>query len=223
MTYDPAAMPELDPDLPFLAALEQSLLVDARQLYAEHQAAVRERERAHRWRERRAHPALRVSRRTATLTSLLAVIAASAWGASALVGSGPTPRVAPSDTRPVTIATGTAAHEQWSLQLWRFDGQLCTELLVDQQESSNCAAAPTGTQIRSQELESAARRYVFGIAAKDVSAVTITAGHAAVSGQTHPITAVGARHEPVAWFVSALPRPAGRGDGRAKVSAAPVG
>jgi hypothetical protein len=210
---------DLDPQLPFLAALERSLAHDADRIYREHASAARA--RTGRRGLRPAVTAGRVSRRAATLTGLLITVAASAWGASTIVGNHGGAVRSELTTEPLTVATGAAGPEHWSLQVWRSHGALCTELLVANEEQSACGPTPHANQLTALTVTSPTRRYVFGLAPADIAAVDVDASGTAVV-RTHAMPAVSqsAPATRARWFLTSVGRSPERSQAPVRVTPA---
>lgn len=206
-----------DPDLPFLAELEQRV-----------RAAAEESERAHRASRRAAsaaasasakprmrpmgRTAARITRRTAILVALLCLVGATAFGArSVLFSSAPSPLTAGTGSF-VSVASGRYGSDVWSMRLYTHAGELCRVLTVlPQEEASGCAPAPSSGVLNVSDVTSILRRYVFGVAGASVRSVSVHAGENVLMLPTHALDAGQARTLGVPpstrYFMGVLRRP----------------
>jgi hypothetical protein len=201
----PDAEPPYDPELPFLEALEREV----------HRSALRAAHlhtRTHARRVERSEPGgiSRIARRSLTLVALICLIGASAFGAGEILsGSAPNPNVVRQGPL-VTVASGHAGADAWSLRLYRRDADLCRVLVVAENESSHCAPAPRAQSLAATSVVSPLRRYVFGVSGNDVAQVSVSVGSSTQTVATHALH-VGAAglSRGVRWFMAVLDRPAG--------------
>jgi hypothetical protein len=211
-----------DPELSFLAELERRVHDYAAQ--AERSLPARPRAVAVERRARPFAPVLaRMTRRTAILAGLLCLLAATAFGARAvLFAPAPNPLTAGRGTF-VPIIKGTSGTDEWSLRLYTSAGQLCRVLTVLPQEvASNCAPAPASGALGVSEVTSILHRFVFGISGGQVRAVDVNAGATQLTRPTRPLDGSQARALGVPratrYFVAVLSRPLGEHDPPAFVS-----
>lgn len=195
--------PSYDPELPAFYELRQLIVAQAeRELAAEQHLA-----RHWRRRRQRAAPVKRVTGRAAVLAALLVVIASSAWGTSAILRSPGPPGAVPSASRSQPLLARSGDDGEWRLRVWRAQGQLCDELLVAGQESSECVDAPARLEIRPLRVNSPARQYAFGLTGPAVAAVEITAEQHKVHTPTRRLA--DARASGTRWFLTSVARPVG--------------
>jgi hypothetical protein len=211
-----------DPELPFLAELEQRV-----HDYAEETASSRL-ERASSLGAGAAAPArrsrlVRMTRRTAVLAALLCLLAATALGTrAAFFDTAPNP-IAVQQGPFVLVASGHASSDRWTLRLYTRDRELCRALVVlDEQASSRCAPAPSARALSVTSAASALHLYVFGVTGDGVRAVAVSAGTASrtvatatlSNAQRHAGGITGA----VRYFLVVLPLPLDSADPTASVT-----
>jgi hypothetical protein len=195
-----------DPELPFLADLEE-------QVRAHAERAIRPPRRS-----RRPHPvALRMTRRTAVLVGLLCLLAATAFGARAVFSGGSPSPAAVHQGAFVLVEDGQTGEDRWTLRLYTRGGELCRALVVlDQTASSRCAPAPAPETVGVMSAASARRRYVFGVAGARVDAIRVRAGASQLTVATHALSERQARaagaSSATRYFLAILTRPLGRPD-----------
>ena len=86
------------------------------------------------------------------------------------------------DASPRVVASGAAGGAQWRLEVTRHEGRLCPALVVSGSSargaalSTDCVAAPTGTDVVPSTALTAERVVVGGLAGPGVGAVRVTVG-----------------------------------------------
>lgn len=162
-----------DPELPFLVELEGRVRALAEGAST---AKVERTPSPGRPRLRSLRPrAVRMTRRTAILAFLLCLAGATAFGARVVLFSPSAERG--SSMAPLLLARGRQADEAWTLRLYARDGVLCRALIVIAQEAaSRCQPAPAPHGIEVTNLVSAHRRYLFGVAGRNVRSVAVRVG-----------------------------------------------
>ena len=207
----PDAEPPYDPELPFLETLEREVHRNALRAA---RPPISRRGRTHaRQVERPGSGISRIARRSLTLVALICLIGASAFGAEEIFsGSAPDPNVVHQGPL-VTVASGHAGADVWSLRLYRREADLCRVLLVAETESSRCAPAPAVRSLALTSVVSPQRRYVFGVSGDDVAQVSVRVGSSTQTVATHELDAARAGAAGLSggmrWFVAVLNRPAG--------------
>jgi hypothetical protein len=236
------AEPWHDPELPFLAVLEQEVRRKAQRAAFQHEqrqhlslavqhshrsAAQRlgreqAQEGAARLRGRVPAGSLRFARRSLTLVALLCLIAASAFGASKVFSGSPSNPLMPSRGVLIPVAAGTSGHDPWSLRLYVRGGELCRVLSVPEGEASQCAGAPANDGIEVSSEQSPEHRYVFGVAGAGVARVRVKLGDISSIVAARALDAaqvrIGRLPAHVRFWVDVLPR-AAHGELTAQVDA----
>jgi hypothetical protein len=218
-----------DPELPFLEKLEWH--VRARAEHEAREARARPANpRAARISARAGGPlilgarAARITRRTAILVGLLCLIAATALAAgTGLFTPGQSPVVNHQGAF-VLVASGHDGIDDWTLDLYVRNGQLCRALAVSgQAEASRCAPDPAVGAIGASGLQGAQHSYLFGVAGARVQAVRVRAGSVSLTVKTGALGGERARAaglpSSARYFVAVLSRPLGGADPVAKLTA----
>jgi hypothetical protein len=153
----------------------------------------------------------RIARRSLTLVALICLIGASAFGAGKILsGTAPNPSVVHQGPI-VSVASGQAGSDRWSLRLYRRDSDLCRALVVTETEASHCAPAPGVGALAVTSVVSPLRRYVFGVSGSDVTDVSMRVGTSTLTVPTHSLD-TSSLHAGlpahIRWFVAILKRPA---------------
>jgi hypothetical protein len=229
-----------DPELPFLYALEREVRRHARHVAATRRRAHSARSHSelshrssydseHAEHENRARaPRVwlgggRIARRSLTLLALLSLIGASAFGAEQIFSGGAPNPAAVQQSAFLALAGGTLGGERWSLRVYTRGEELCRVLVVGQDESSRCSAAPGSRSLTSTSALSPTRRYLFGVTGSRVATVSVRVVRAdgGVSVRVHtrplpPLQPVDPAGERVPhgerWYVAVLARPVGEPD-----------
>jgi hypothetical protein len=228
-----------DPELPFLHALEREV-----RRHARHVAATRRRAhsapshaelsrrssydseheyRAHTRAPRTWFGGARVARRSLALLALLSLIGASAFGAGRIFSAGAPNPATVHQSAFLAVAGGTRGGERWSLRVYTRGEELCRVLVVGQDESSRCSAAPGVLALTSTSALSPTRRYLFGVTGSRVATVNVRAvradGGVNVRVPTRllpplpPVDPAGKRKpDGERWYVAVLARPVGEPD-----------
>ena len=205
-----------DPELPFLADLEQHVRAHAERALAPAPARARAARIAPR--PRPWSPlAARIGRRTAILVGLLSLLGASAFGARAVFFDGAQNPIVVHQRAFALVASGHDAGDRWTLNLYARGGNLCRALLVaGQLESSRCAPAPNPRGLGVSSLASARHSYVFGVAGSRVRALRVHAGPTTLTVATRSLGDARARAAGLSsatrYFLAILARPPGHED-----------
>jgi hypothetical protein len=98
------------------------------------------------------------------------------------------------DASPGVVASGSVGGASWRLEVTRSEGRLCPALVVAGSStpgaalSTDCVAAPTGTEVVSTTTLAAERAVVGGLAGPDVRAVRVTVGPRRRTVRTRALT-----------------------------------
>jgi hypothetical protein len=204
-----------DPELPFLEDLERHIRARAERSERARSARESAHTRAPAGRLRRLSPlAARMTRRTAILVVLLCLLGTTALGARTLLFSTAQSPVANHQGAFVPVANGVVGSDDWTLNLYTRDGQLCRALVLSgQAESSRCGPSPGARRIGVSTLQSAQHGYVFGVTGDGVRAVRVHEGATALMVATHTLSGEHARVAGLPgsarYFLAVLTRPLG--------------
>jgi hypothetical protein len=228
-----------DAELPFLHALEREVRRHARHVAATrrraHSAIAREEASRHgvsdSRHEGRSHARAprawlgggRVARRSLALLALLSLIGASAFGAGRIFSGGAPNPAKVHQSAFLAVAGGTLGGERWALRVYTRGEELCRVLVVGQNESSRCSAAPGSRSLTSTSALSPTRRYLFGVTGSRVTTVNVRAVRAdgganvrvpaRVLPPLQPVDPAGERTpRGERWYVAVLARPVGEPD-----------
>jgi hypothetical protein len=212
-----------DPELPFLAELEQHVRARAQQSERRRNATTQAPATSPRL-SAFSPLAARMTRRTAILVGLLCLIGATALAAGTGLFTTAQSPVVNHQGAFVPVASGHDGGEHWTLRLYIRNGQLCRTLVVSgQAEASRCAPNPAAGSIGVTSLLGAQHSYLFGVAGSHVRAVRVRADSSTLTVKTRAIGGERARAaglpSSARYFVAILTRPLGAEDPLALLSA----
>jgi hypothetical protein len=232
---------DYDADLPFLAELEQRVRSYAEQTAAVDVHAVAESRVANagggsagrikpvvKSRRRARVPLGRMTRRTATLTGLLCLLAATALGAGSIFlggGTARSPSVVVHQGPFVDLANGSAGSDRWGVRIYQRNRDVCRAfVLIEQQAVARCQPEPGPSAAQATLAVSATHSFVFGVAGARVASVLVRSGGSSKGAVTHPLPASARRATGMTgadrYFVISLIRPPeGNGEPLARVVA----